>query len=152
MADKAANSFQAEARELLAMRTKKFSAGPVVRSGACWIKTLPHSLPVADVTAPELQAVLRRVEHRRVVETAHRARPLAGQALRYASVTGWAERNSATDLTGALPRPEGRRFASVTEPAEVAPLLRALHGYEGTSDVLFRVAARSSANERGVAR
>ncbi len=35
-------------------------------------------LPVADVTAPALLACLRKTEQRGVIETAHRARTLAG--------------------------------------------------------------------------
>jgi integrase len=79
-----------------------------------------------------LLAALCKIEARGAVETAHRARTLAGQVFRYAIATGRAERNPAADLQGALSQPHGEHFASVTEPAQVAPLLRALHGYDGT--------------------
>ena len=87
----------------------------------------PHigNVPVADVTASMLLRALRKVEHRGAVETAHRARMLASQVFRYAIATGRAERNPAADLLGALSQPEKAHFASLTEPADVAPLLRA---------------------------
>jgi integrase len=129
------NSFAAVARELLMQRAKKLAAGSVVRERRMLEKDLvPYigNLPVAGVTAPALLAALRKVEARGAVETAHRARTLAGLVFRYAIATGRAERNPAVDLQGALSQPQGEHFASVTEPAQVAPLLRALHGYAGT--------------------
>lgn len=88
--------------------------------------------PIASVSAPELLAALRKVEARGAVETAHRARMLASLVFRYAIATGRAKRNPAADLLGALSQPQGTHFASLTEPADVALLLRALHGYQGT--------------------
>src|SRR3546814_6563247 len=76
------------------------------------------------------------IEARGAVETAHRARTLAAQVFRYAIATGRAERNPAVDLIGALAQPEGKHFASLTEPGDVAPMLRALHGYYGTPVVM----------------
>lgn len=57
---------------------------------------------------------------------------LASQVFRYAIATGRADRNPAADLLGALSQPEKTNFASLTEPADVAPLLRALWGYQGS--------------------
>ena len=46
--------------------------------------------------------VLRKIERRGAVETAHRARSLASQVFRYAIATGRAERDPSIDLRGAL--------------------------------------------------
>jgi integrase len=72
-----------------------------------------------------------------VLETAHRALANAGQVFRYAVATGRAERDPSGDLRGALPSVKSRRthFAAVTEPKQVAALLRALDGYQGTPTV-----------------
>lgn len=59
-------------------------------------------------------------------------RTLAGAVFRYAIATGRAERNPSTDLAGAVAPPPSGHFASVNDPNEVAPMLRALHGYQGT--------------------
>lgn len=136
--ERAGNSFDAVADELLAIRAKTLAPGSAVRERRLLEKDLSPcigSLPVADVTAPALLAALRKVEARGAVETAHRAKMLAGQVFRYAIATGRAERNPVPDLKGALSQPEGRHFASVTDPAAVGPMLRALYGYPGTPAV-----------------
>jgi integrase len=89
------------------------------------------SRPISEIKAPDLLAVLRRIESRGALETAHRVRSIAGQVLRYAVATGRAERDCSGDLRGALPQPTEKHHASITDPKGVAPLLRAIDGYEG---------------------
>ncbi|MCD6272919.1 MAG: integrase arm-type DNA-binding domain-containing protein [Deltaproteobacteria bacterium] len=88
--------------------------------------------PILEIKAPELLAVLRRVESRGALETAHRIKTIAGQVFRYAVATGRAERDPAADLRGALPPACKKHLAAITDPAEVAVLLRAIDGYQGT--------------------
>ncbi|MBF0424675.1 MAG: integrase arm-type DNA-binding domain-containing protein [Magnetococcales bacterium] len=86
---------------------------------------------VDTVTAPEVLTVLRRIEERGAVETAHRAMQNVGQIFRYAIATGRAERNPAADLKGALsPIAEGHHPALI-DSQRVGGLLRALDGYHG---------------------
>lgn len=138
-ADRAANSFAAVAEELLTQRASKLAEGSAVRERRLLEKDLaPYlgDLPIADITAPVLLVALRKIEARGAIETAHRARVLAGQVFRYAIATGRAERNPAADLIGALAQPKAGHFASLTEPQDVAPMLRALYGYYGTPAVM----------------
>jgi integrase len=86
--------------------------------------------PIAAIKAPELLAVLRRVESRGAVETAHRVRTICGQIFRYAVATGRAERDTAADLHGALPVAKEKHLAAITDPAKVGGLLRAIDGYQ----------------------
>ncbi|TWT20330.1 DUF4102 domain-containing protein [Luteimonas marina] len=138
-ADRAASSFAAVADELLTQRAQKLAPGSAVRERRLLEKDLePYigSLPVSEVPAPLLLQALRKIVGRGAVETAHRARALASQVFRYAVATGRADRNPATDLIGALAQPKEGHFAALTEPAQVGPMLRALHGYEGTPVVM----------------
>jgi hypothetical protein len=64
-------------------------------------------------------------------ETAHRSKQRVGQVLRYAIATGRAERDPTADLRGALAPIKVTNRAAVTDPREVAQLLRALAGYQG---------------------
>ncbi len=131
----AETTFAAVAAEWLAKRAKEgLSVGSVKRERRLVEKDLASigSLPVADVTAPALLSALRKIEQRGVIETAHRARALAGQIFRYAIATGRAQRNPAADLVGALEQPRVRHFASVTEPARVGELLRTIRSYRGS--------------------
>lgn len=89
------------------------------------------SRPVREISAPELLAVLRRVESSGANELAHKALHLFGQIMRYAVQTGRAERNPAGDLRGALEPVVVKHHAAITEPKKIGELLRALGGYEG---------------------
>lgn len=91
--------------------------------------------PVSEVRPVDLLAILRRIEGRGALETAHRVRTICGQVLRYAVATGRAERDSAADLRGALPPVREKHHAAFTDPKEVAELLRAIEGFKGTFHV-----------------
>ena len=88
--------------------------------------------PIKEIKAPELLTVLRRIESRGALETAHRARSICGQIFRYALATGRTERDPATDLKGALPPVQTINRAAITEPAKAGKLLRAIDGYQGS--------------------
>ena len=89
------------------------------------------SRPIAEITAPEILAVLRRIEDRGARETAHRVKQICGQIFRYAIATGRAERDPSADLRGALSPTKPKHMATITDPKKVGELLRAIDGYEG---------------------
>ncbi|HVM97584.1 MAG TPA: hypothetical protein VMT89_14415, partial [Candidatus Acidoferrales bacterium] len=60
--------------------------------------------------------MLRRIESRGALETAHRAMQNSGQVFRYAVATGRAERDPTTDLRGSLPSPKEKHHASIIDP------------------------------------
>ncbi len=88
--------------------------------------------PIAELKAPEILAVLRRIEARGALESTRRTKQALGQVFRYAVATGRAERDPTADLRGALAPPEKGRFAAITEPKEVGALLRAIDAYQGS--------------------
>jgi integrase len=88
--------------------------------------------PISDIKAPELLMVLRRIESRGALDTAHRARTNCSQIFRYALATGRAERDPAADLRGALPPAKDGHFSAITDPEGVSGLLRAIDGYQGS--------------------
>jgi integrase len=88
--------------------------------------------PIAQITAQELLMVLRKIEARGALETAHRARVYTGVIFRYAIHTGRCDRDVSADLRGALPPKKGGHFAAVTDPTKLGDLLRALDGYKGS--------------------
>jgi integrase len=51
---------------------------------------------------------------------------------RYGIATGRCVRNPAADLRDALPAPTKAHFASITDPAAIGELLRAIDGYQGS--------------------
>ncbi len=137
-ADRAANSFEVVAREWYS----KYSATWDKDHGNRILRRFERDIfpwiggrPVAEVTAPELLTVVRRIEDRGALETAHRALGNCGQVFRYAVATGRAERDPSGDLRGALPPVKGEHFAATTDPKRVGEILRALDGYQGTLTV-----------------
>lgn len=129
------NSFEAVAREWYAKHSKRW----VPSHGEKIIRRLERdvfpwigSRPISQITPPELLAVLRRVESRGALETAHRAHQNCGQIFRYAVATGRAERDPTGDLRGALPPTRVKSFAAIIDPQKVGELIRSIHGYEGS--------------------
>jgi integrase len=87
---------------------------------------------IEEIEAMDLLAVLRRVEARGALETAHRVKTICGQVFRYAVATGRAKRDIAADLKGALPPANKSHLAALTDPDKVAGLLRAIDDYQGS--------------------
>lgn len=91
--------------------------------------------PIAEVTAPELLSVLRRIEARGAIETAHRVRAICSLFFRYAVATARAERDPAANLKGAITNRIPKPRAAITTPDEVGALMRAIDGFAGTYTV-----------------
>ena len=93
--------------------------------------------PIKTITAPELLAVLRKVESRGAVETAHRGLSDCGRIFRYAIATGRAERDVAADLRGALTSTQETHFATMNDPKDIGKLLRQIDAYNGLVPVRY---------------
>ena len=133
-----ANSFEVIAREWFSKQKPKWVDSHAVRIIQRLERDIfPYlgSVPISDIDAPELLKVLRRIESRGAIETAHRAMNNCGQVFRYAVATGRASRDPSADLKGALQPIKQTHFPAVTEPAEVAEILNTLDGYQGTLTV-----------------
>lgn len=129
------NSFEAVAREWYAGRLPTWApstAEKVIRFMEKDVFPWLGNRPIKDITAPDLLQVLRQVEKRGALELAHRIRDYTGQVFRYAVATGRAERDPSGDLRGALPPVKTRHHASVTDPAQIGGLLRAIKGFSGS--------------------
>lgn len=133
-AQAAVDTFEAIAREWLGrqrhMTTSTSEKALALFERQCfpWL----GSRSIADITAPELLAVLRRVEARGHIETAQRLKQRCGQVFRYAIATGRADRDPSQDLRGALTTASVRHRAAVTDPAKFGAMLRAIDGYSGS--------------------
>lgn len=133
-AESIANSFEVIAREWGAKKVETWgeknnrSKRMLERNVFPWI----GKKPIADVSPKDILECLRRIEDRGTIETAHRTLQICGQVLRYAVITGRAARDVSQDLKGALPPAKSEHFAAITEPAEVAELMRAIDSYQGS--------------------
>ena len=89
--------------------------------------------PIAEISAAELLAAVRKVEHRGAYDLAHRILQVASQVFRYGVATARCERDSAPDLRRALTPHKGKNQAAV-KPDEIPKLLEAIGTYAQIGD------------------
>ncbi|MDP2359008.1 MAG: tyrosine-type recombinase/integrase [Beijerinckiaceae bacterium] len=128
------NTFRIVADELL----EKFKAegdDPKTLEKKKWLLSFVNAelgdRPVAEIKAPELLDVLRKIERRGRYDTARRVRSLSGRVFKFAIATSRAVRDPSTDLAGALISPKVQHRAAITEPRAVGALLRAVDDLDG---------------------
>ncbi|AIP21090.1 integrase [Burkholderia pseudomallei] len=135
----AANSFEVVARGW--MNERKTTVEPAQHA-----KTLARmendvfpwlgKRPIAEIDAPEILVVLKRVDGRGARFTAHRIRSEISRVFRYGIKEGHCKADPARDLVDAIPPAQTTHFASITEPEKVGEMLRAFDGFTGTFPVL----------------
>lgn len=91
--------------------------------------------PVADIEAPDVLEVLRKIEERQAFYYASRVRQTIGQIMRYAVATGKARYDPVPALKDALTVHVKKHMASVTDPKRVGELLRKFDSFNGTPTV-----------------
>jgi integrase len=122
VADELLQKFEAEGDDPKTLKKKRWLLD--------FVKADLGDRPIAEIKAPELLEVLRKIERRGRYDTAQRARSLSGRVFRYAISTSRAERDPTTDLAGALISPKVKHRAAIIEPNAVGALLRAIDGFD----------------------
>lgn len=134
--EQATNSFEAIAREWFILHSPNWKENHSSKIIARLEKDVFPWIGVrviAEIAAPELLSVARRIESRGALETAHRVLACCGQVFRYAVATGRAERDPTGDLRGALPPVrKDKHFAAITDTVKVGELMRDIDGYAGS--------------------
>src|SRR3546814_1870722 len=117
----AGTTFEGVAREWLATQNRKLTpatydkAERILKANVFpWL----GARPIGAIDAPEVLAVLKRIEARGANETAHRVKARIGQVFRYAIAHGTATRDPSADLRGALAPVVSRSHAAVTDRSE----------------------------------
>jgi integrase len=139
---KTANTFEAVAREWLEKRRHEWvSITTDVKLGRLerHVFSKLGNRPIADITPPEVLAMLRAVEDKGTLETARRVLQICGQIFMYAIATGRAGRNPVPDLRGALKTPVVKHRSYLKED-ELPAYLEKLSAYDG--DPQTRLALR----------
>jgi integrase len=94
-------------------------------------------VPLPELEPVAILPVLRAVEARGAVETAHRIRGYLGFVFRYGVATGRCARDPTADLRGALAPVVGGHMPAITTPDEFGAILRALDGYQGQPATIY---------------
>lgn len=87
------------------------------------------SKPITSLTPANLLEVLRKVEERGAIDTAHRERGYLSNIFQYGVATSRCENDPAAPIRGAMRTYKGAHFSSITDPKEVGRLLCAVDGY-----------------------
>jgi integrase len=131
---KSANGFEVVAREWYEKRKHEWaesSADSMLDRLERHILPKLGKRPIADITAPEVLAMLRVIEAKGALETARRVMQMSGQIFMYAIATGRAERNPVPDLRGALKKPVVKHH-SFLRASELPKFLKNLEAYDGS--------------------
>lgn len=134
--DRAADSLEVIAREWYSAYQHQWTPGHATKLLSRMEKEIfPYigAMPIEKIKAPDVLKVLKRIESRGILETAHRVKTIISQVLRYAIAHGRrADRDCTADLKGALPPASAKHFGALTDPKDVAPLLRAMDSFSGS--------------------
>jgi integrase len=133
-ADANVNTFEKIAREWHTQKKSEWSdnhAGRLLRRLELDIFPFIGKKPITEIRTPELATLLERVAIR-TLETAHRLKIAIDMVFKYAVVRGKCEQNPATSLRGVLPTVKYKHMAAPTDPKSLAPLLRAIDGFDGS--------------------
>lgn len=100
--------------------------------------------PITEITAPEILAVIRKVEARGALDVSRRLKQSISQAFRFAIASGWATGDPTVHLAGALrPRPRVAHMPKVALK-EFPDLVSAIAAYDGEIDSRRREVTRDA--------
>lgn len=136
--ERAANSFEAVAREWLATKAKEWTPRQHAKErdrlenhAFPWI----GSLPIAGIGVADIRPLLSRVMDRGHDEQARRLRHQLSRVFRFAVATERAQVNPADALRDTMPARQAKNYPTITDPGEVGALLRAMDGCGATLPV-----------------
>ncbi len=132
--EQAANSFEIIAREWHTKQLPTWTEGhakTVMRRLEVNIFPWIGNKPIAQIKPPDILELLRKIEERGAVETAHRILQSCGQIFRYAVGGGRIDSDPCRDLRGQLPPVKSDHHAAIIEPSKIATLMQSLQTYNG---------------------
>ncbi len=136
------NSFEAVATEWSKKQSNTWVASHTLDVNRRLEKNLFPALghrPIAEIGAPELLAVVRKIEGRGAHDLSHRVLAVCGQVFRYGVATGRCTGDPSRDLRGAL-TPHKKKPQAAVRPEELPALLRAIASYDTIGDKQTKLA------------
>lgn len=136
--EKQNNTFQSTSEEWLSKRDnlEEITKNEIERTLKKNVYPYIGSTPITALSPKiVLDKVLRPLEERGIVYSAHRVKSIISQILRYGVACGLVERDVTADLKGALKPIQRKHRAALTEPHQIGQLLRALNEFDGTAVV-----------------
>jgi integrase len=87
---------------------------------------------IDDISTAEVLEVLRRIENRGAIETAHRVAQICSKVFMFAIASGLLENNPANGVSQALKVSTVKPMAAITEPKEIKALMEAIEAFQGS--------------------
>lgn len=140
--ERAANSFEVIARMWLNGYASNLSPATVEKNLRLFERDIFPWIggrPIAELRSKEILDTARRLEARGAVDTAKRAIQLCGQVFQQAVIDDVVMSDPTRDIRRAIKAPKDKHFASLTEPKEVAELLRAIDAFKGSYVVMCAI-------------
>lgn len=138
------NKTLANLREQLDRAVAELAGNPASKARAGTLNTMRRRLErfvfpylgkraIGDITGPQMLVVIRKIEDRGIVETAHRTLAICRRVCRFAVSEGKADFDAAgsIDSRESLVPVKRGHFPTITDPRKIGELMRALHGYQG---------------------
>jgi hypothetical protein len=128
------NSFRDISELFLNKQQRIWSPGHHLRmtrllESAVWPKI--GSIPIADIKATDVLALLKKLEDREVFDTTHRAKSICSQVFDFAIQSGRCDQNPCSNLRGALTPALVKHRAAITDPQRLGEVLRLIDAYPG---------------------
>lgn len=90
------------------------------------------SCPLREITSGHILQMCRSIESTGHDETAKRVKAVIGQIYRYAIAAGYTDSDPTSALLGALRPRNNKHYATLTNPSEIATLMKAMKAYPYT--------------------
>ena len=90
------------------------------------------TIPLHEIKAPDILQLCKKIESTGHDETARRVKTVIGQIFKFAIASGWAENDPTSALLGALSPRRNEHYATLTDPKDIALLMKAIKAYPYT--------------------
>ena len=128
-------TFSEAAREWLKVRMKDKAEGylkTILYRLNKYILPMLGAFSLKEITSGNILHICRRVEDTGHDETAKRVKTIIGQIYRFAIAAGWTDTDPTAALLGALRPRINQHYATFTNPADIAILMKAIKAYPYT--------------------
>lgn len=131
----ASNTFEFVARAYLSSvshRVREITQKKKVRRFERHIFPIIGRVAISEIKSPDIYSVVKPIIVKKELETAHRVRSDISAVFSYAIAHGFTDYDPAQAMAAQVPAQKVKHRAALTEPKDVAQLLRDIYNYEGT--------------------
>jgi integrase len=129
------NSFEHVAREWLASvahTVRNITHQKKIRRLELHVFHSIGSMTISEIKSPDIYSVIKPIIAKNELDTAHRAHSDISSVFSYAIAHGLTDYDPAQAVAAQIPPQKAKHRAALTEPKDVAQLLRDIYNYQGT--------------------